>query len=69
MSQIHNKKKTEKGIAFPTCISVNEVCGHFSPLEGEHLIKEGDLVKIDLGVHIDGYVGLAAHSIIVGGGD
>jgi len=25
-------KKLERGIAFPCCISVNEVCGHFSPL-------------------------------------
>lgn len=24
LSQVHNKKKTEKGIAFPTCVSVNE---------------------------------------------
>jgi methionine aminopeptidase len=48
---------------------VNEICGHFSPLDGEHLIKEGDLVKIDLGVHIDGYVGLAAHSVLVGKGE
>ena len=26
-------KKLERGIAFPCCISVNEVCGHFSPLK------------------------------------
>ena len=26
------KKDMTKGIAFPLCISVNEVCGHFSPL-------------------------------------
>ena len=25
-------KKLERGIAFPCCISVNEMCGHFSPL-------------------------------------
>jgi methionine aminopeptidase len=24
-------KKLERGIAFPTCISVNEVCGNYSP--------------------------------------
>merc|ERR1711972_761719 len=28
-------RKIEKGIAFPTCISVNEIAGHFSPLKGE----------------------------------
>ena len=28
-------KKLERGIAFPTCISVNHVMGHFSPLADE----------------------------------
>ena len=28
-------KKLERGIAFPTCISVNHVMGHYSPLEDE----------------------------------
>lgn len=44
----------EKGIAFPTCISINDVCGHYSPLisdandkEAEAgLLKEGDVVKM-----------------------
>ena len=30
------------------------------------MLKEGDLVKVDLGVHIDGYVGMAAHSVVIG---
>lgn len=50
-------KKIEKGIAFPTCISVNNVCGHYSPLKDESsTLNNGDLAKIDLGVHIDGYI-------------
>jgi len=28
-------KKMEKGISFPTCISVNNVVGHYSPLSSE----------------------------------
>jgi methionine aminopeptidase len=33
MKLIYNKKKSiEKGFAFPLCISVNEICGHYSPL-------------------------------------
>ena len=41
-------KKIEKGIAFPTCISVNNVCGHFSPLKDEsYALKNGDIAKID----------------------
>jgi methionine aminopeptidase len=67
LAKVHNKKRTEKGIAFPTCLSVNEVAGHHSPLDSV-LLKEGDMVKIDLGVHIDGYVGMAAHTIQLGKG-
>jgi len=60
-------KKMEKGVAFPTCISVNSIVGHLSPLKSEdHQIKENDVVKIDLGCHIDGFVGLVAHTIVVG---
>ena len=47
LSKVYNKKPVFKGLAFPTCISVNEVCGHNSPLmEDSTSIKEGDLVKI-----------------------
>jgi len=61
-------KKLERGIAFPCCISVNEVCGHYSPCPDDTLtLKAEDLVKIELGCHIDGYVGNAAHTIVVGG--
>ena len=27
-------------------------------------IKEGDVVKIDLGVHIDGYIALVGHTVV-----
>lgn len=59
-------KKLERGIAFPTCISVNHVFGHFSPMSDEsQKLDEGDLAKIDLGCHMDGFVGQAAHTLIV----
>lgn len=69
--KLYNKKvkdkKIEKGIAFPTCISVNEIVGHFSPLKGEsRLLKAGDVAKIDMAVHIDGFIAAAAHTVIVG---
>uniref|UniRef100_A0A7S2UWR2 Peptidase M24 domain-containing protein n=1 Tax=Fibrocapsa japonica TaxID=94617 RepID=A0A7S2UWR2_9STRA len=58
----------EKGVAFPTCVSVNECLCHNSPLESEEQepLKAGDVVKIDLGCHIDGYIAVAAHTAIVG---
>merc|ERR1711992_462495 len=61
-------KKLTKGIAFPTCVSVNNCICHFSPLksDAEVLLQDGDLVKIDLGAHIDGFIAVAAHSFVVG---
>ncbi len=60
------KKQMLKGIAFPTCVSVNNVCGHFSPAQKDDktVLAEGDLVKIDMGAHVDGYVSVAAHTTI-----
>ncbi|KXJ17367.1 Proliferation-associated protein 2G4 [Exaiptasia diaphana] len=62
------EKEMKKGIAFPTCISVNNCVCHFSPLESEPdiTLNDGDLVKIDLGVHIDGFIAVVGHTIVVG---
>lgn len=71
LSKLYNKKVDgvviEKGVAFPVCISVNEVICNHSPLPSEELpsLKVGDIVKIDLGCHIDGYISVAAHTIVV----
>lgn len=70
--KIYNKKiegrTMEKGIAFPTCISVNEIVGHFSPLNGEgRKLVAGDVAKIDLACHVDGFIGAAGHTVVVGG--
>jgi len=63
---VYKTGKMEKGVAFPTSISVDNCLGHFSPLADDTLtLKDGDLVKIDLGVHIDGYISVVAHSHIV----
>lgn len=60
------KKKIEKGVAFPTCISINSTVCHFSPLTGdETVLEENDIVKIDLGCHIDGFISVVAHTHVV----
>lgn len=60
-------KAIERGVAFPVCVSVNDVICNHSPLPSEELdpLKAGDIVKIDLGCHIDGYISVAAHTLIV----
>ncbi|TYJ56324.1 DNA-binding protein, 42 kDa [Cryptococcus floricola] len=52
-----NGIKVVKGSAFPTSISVNNTVSHVSPLpsDPEIVLKDGDVVKIMLGVHLDGY--------------
>lgn len=44
--------------AFPVNISINEIAAHYTPsFNDTREIGEGDLVKIDIGVHVDGYIG------------
>eukprot|EP00389_Voromonas_pontica_P001951 GDKH01002911.1.p2 GENE.GDKH01002911.1~~GDKH01002911.1.p2 ORF type:complete len:393 (-),score=151.44 GDKH01002911.1:177-1355(-) len=76
ISKVYNKKtkgkSIDKGVAFPTCIAVNEMAGAFSPLVTDCpdlKLKTGDLVKVDLGCHIDGFPVIAGHTLIVGGGN
>jgi methionyl aminopeptidase len=43
--------------AFPVNISINDVSAHYTPSKGEDsVVKENDIVKLDIGVHLDGYV-------------
>jgi methionyl aminopeptidase len=52
--------------AFPCNVSINEVTAHYtSPPGDESIIKEGDLVKIDLGAHVDGYIADSAVSVFI----
>jgi|LauGreDrversion4_2_1035121.scaffolds.fasta_scaffold87698_2 curved DNA binding protein len=73
-SKIYNKPDkhgflVEKGVAFPTSVSPNDISGHFSPLKPDSInLKDGDIVKIDLGCHIDGYIAMVAHTVVVGTG-
>ncbi|CAI0426309.1 unnamed protein product [Linum tenue] len=60
------KKKIERGVAFPTCVSVNNIVCHLSPLASdERVLEEGDIVKIDMGCHIDGFIAVVAHTHVI----
>ncbi len=57
-------------IAFPCNVSINEITAHYtSPPGDESIIKDGDLVKIDLGAHVDGYIADSAVTVLVGDAD
>jgi len=50
--------------AFPVNISINDVAAHYTPTKNEEaVVKENDMVKIDIGVHVDGYIGDTAVTI------
>ncbi|KAJ6795167.1 ERBB-3 BINDING PROTEIN 1-like [Iris pallida] len=60
------KKKIERGVAFPTCVFVNNILCHYSPLGGgEIFLEENDIVKIDMGCHIDGFIAVVAHTHVL----
>jgi methionyl aminopeptidase len=56
------------GIAFPVQSSRNAIAAHYCPSpEDETLYADGDLAKLDVGVHVDGWVVDTAITVNVGG--
>ncbi|MBI4394389.1 MAG: type II methionyl aminopeptidase [Euryarchaeota archaeon] len=53
--------------AFPCCLTLNRDAAHYTPKPGdETVLKKGDVVKLDLGAHVDGYIGDTAVTVEVG---
>lgn len=53
--------------AFPAQSSRNEIAAHYCPApEDQTAYEDGDLAKLDLGVHVDGYVVDTALTVSVG---
>lgn len=57
-------------IAFPVNLSINDVAAHYTPDIGDNVtFEDGDLVKVDIGVQVDGYIADAATTVSIGGYD
>lgn len=55
------------GIAFPVNISLNESAAHDTPSPDDtRVFAEGDMVKLDIGVHLDGYIADTACTVDLG---
>lgn len=53
--------------AFPVNLSLNEFAAHYTPQSNdESKIKEGDVIKIDVGAHVDGYIADTAITVDFG---
>ncbi|BAI81206.1 methionine aminopeptidase [Deferribacter desulfuricans SSM1] len=56
--------KNYRGYPAATCVSVNEVVVHGIP--SDYVLKEGDIVSVDVGAYKDGYHGDAARTYMIG---
>ncbi|KAJ2773522.1 hypothetical protein IWQ56_000239 [Coemansia nantahalensis] len=64
-SVFRKDESIERGVAFPTTVSVNRIIQNCSPAAGEdYTLREGDVVKIEVGAHIDGFISSAAHTTV-----
>ena len=60
-------KKNGGELAFPTNLAVNNVGAHWTPSsKSSETFCKGDVVKLDVGVHIDGYIGDNALTLEIG---
>jgi methionyl aminopeptidase len=54
--------------AFPVNISANQDAAHDTPrVDDERSFEEGDVIKVDVGAHVDGYIGDTATTVLLGG--
>jgi len=50
--------------AFPCNVCINNVAAHYTAeIDDESVIQDGDVVKIDVGVHVNGYIADTAFTI------
>ncbi len=53
--------------AFPVNISINDIAAHYTPKSDDKLkFSRGDVVKVDVGAHVDGYIGDTAMTVEIG---
>ena len=58
------------GLAFPLNLSLNEDAAHdTASIHDDRIFSDGDVIKLDLGVHLDGYIADTAVTIDLGKND
>ena len=56
--------KNYNGFPYATCISMNEAVVHGFP--GTHMLKDGDIISLDIGVYKNGFHGDSAYTYAIG---
>lgn len=54
--------------AFPVNLSMNEIAAHYTPSYGDNFVASG-LLKIDIGISVDGYIADTAFTVDLEGSD
>ncbi|MBS3081773.1 type II methionyl aminopeptidase [Candidatus Pacearchaeota archaeon] len=54
--------------AFPVNLSINEIAAHYTPSFGDEGVAHG-LLKVDIGIHINGYIADTAFSVDLEGSE
>jgi len=63
-------KIREKGgeLAFPANVCINDITAHYTPsFQDKTLIQAGDVISVDLGVHVDGFIADTAYTVDLSG--
>lgn len=60
-------KKLDAGFAFPPQISCNETAAHFCPEKGDKIIFKDQVASLDVGIHVDGFIGDCACTVDLSG--
>ncbi|KAJ1663117.1 hypothetical protein IW140_005332 [Coemansia sp. RSA 1813] len=64
-SVYRKEQDIERGVSIPTTVSVNSIIQNYSPSQNnDYVLRDGDVVKIEVGAHIDGYNASAAHTVV-----
>ncbi|MBN1455908.1 MAG: type II methionyl aminopeptidase, partial [Methanomicrobia archaeon] len=69
VAEFVEEQTREKGgePAFPCNISLNEEAAHATPAIDDEMVFGTDLVKLDIGVHVDGYIADSAVTVDLSG--
>jgi len=54
-------------IAFPSQISMNQIAAHFCPTKNNNPVFENQIVKLDVGAHVNGFIGDNACTVDLSG--
>jgi methionyl aminopeptidase len=56
--------------AFPPNLSINQIAAHYTPKYNDQtILQKGDMLKIDVGASIDGFLSDTAATVVAGEGD